>query len=307
MHYTLHQLEIFLTVVDLQSITKAAEELHLTQPAISIQLKKLQEQFEIPLIEVIGRQLYVTDFGNDIAQKCRRIKHEMDEITHTVNQHKGLLTGSINISVVSTAKYIIPYFLKPFMDLHPGIKISIDVSNKTRVLEGLSKNKTDFSLISVLPEDIQLEAIELMENRLYLTGPQEFKGKMKKPKDLEKVTLLFREKGSATRNAMEKYLKSKNVNIGTSMQLVSNEAIKQTINAGIGFSIMPLIGLRTALNSEKMSIYPLAGLPITTQWHLVHPKGKSLSPAQKALIQFINDNKKQLVEEHFNWALNPLV
>lgn len=307
MHYTLHQLEIFLTVADLQSVTKAAEELSLTQPAISIQLKKLQEQFEIPLIEVIGRQLYITDFGKDIANRCRRIKQEMNEITHTVNQHKGLLTGSINISVVSTAKYIIPYILKPFMDLHPGIKISIDVSNKNTVLDGLSKNRTDFSLISVLPEDIQLETVELMENRLYLTGPQDYKPSLSKPKDLEKVTLLFREKGSATRKAMENYLKSKNVNVGTSMHLVSNEAIKQTINAGIGFSIMPLIGLRTALITEKLKIYPLAGLPIITKWNLVHLKGKSLSPAQKALIQFINNNKTQMVKEHFDWALNPLV
>ncbi|WP_422359533.1 LysR family transcriptional regulator [Reichenbachiella sp.] len=307
MHYTLHQLKIFLTVTDFQSITKAAEELHLTQPAISIQLKKLQDQFDIPLTEVIGRQLYITDFGKDIAVRCRRILDEAEGIKHTVDQYKGLLSGSIKISVVSTAKYIIPYFLKPFMDRHPGVQISIDVSNKNKVVEGLVKNETDFSLVSVLPEDIKLNTVELMENRLYLLGNEDFSGKMKSPKDLEKVTLLFREKGSATRNAMQQYLNHHKINVGSSMSLVSNEAIKQTINAGIGFSIVPLIGLRTALKNEKIKIYPLKGLPIITKWNMVYISGKSLTPAQMALVNFIKENKDNLVQEHFNWALNPLV
>lgn len=303
MHYTLHQLEIFLTVVDLQSVTKAAEELHLTQPAISIQLKKLQDQFELPLIEVISRKVYVTDFGKDIAERCRKIRAEVAHISHTVNQHKGLLTGHIKISVVSTAKYIIPYILKAFMDEHPGVKIDIDVSNKNQVVVALAKNETDFALVSVLPEDLQLEAIPLMENKLYLTGNKEFDGKIKKPKDLSKVTLLFREKGSATRMAMEAYLRAHNVPVQKSMQLVSNEAIKQTINAGIGMSIMPLIGLRTSLKNKELHVYPVKGLPITTTWHLVNVKGKKFTPAQAAFVAYIENNKEEIVKTYFSWAL----
>lgn len=303
MHYTLHQLEIFLTVVDLQSVTKAAEQLHLTQPAISIQLKKLQEQFDMPLIEVVGRKLFVTDFGKDIADRCRAIKREMDAIGHTVNQHKGLLTGEIHISVVSTAKYIIPYILKPFMDLHPGIKMNLDVSNKKQVVEGLRENATDFSLISLLPEDLKLEAIPLMENRLYLTGNRHYPGTITRPKDLSNETLLFREQGSATRKAMEQYLQKHQVHVEKSMQLVSNEAIKQTVNAGIGFSIMPLIGLRTALDNEDLKIFPLKGLPIITTWHLVYVKGKALTAAQQAFVDFIENEKTELVKTHFDWAL----
>ena len=116
MNYTLHQLTIFLKVVELQSITKASEELHLTQPAVSIQLKNLQNQFELPLTEVVGRQLYITDFGRNIAEASRRILMEAENIRHTVDQYKGILTGEIKVSVVSTGKYVIPYFLKPFMD-----------------------------------------------------------------------------------------------------------------------------------------------------------------------------------------------
>ncbi|MEO9483935.1 MAG: LysR substrate-binding domain-containing protein [Ekhidna sp.] len=302
MHYTLHQLKIFLKVSDFQSITKAAEELHLTQPAISIQLKKLQEQFELPLTEVIGRQLYVTDFGREIAIRSRRILEEADGIRYTIDQYKGLLTGKIKISVVSTAKYVIPYFLKDFMDRYPSVEISIDVSNKNKVMEGLHKNESDFSLVSVVPDNLDVCKVELMENQLNLVGSVEYEGKIKKPKDLEKVTLLFREEGSATRNAMENYLESKNIKVGKSMELVSNEAVKQAINAGLGVSIVPLIGLRTALAREDITLYPLSGLPMTTRWNLIYNKGKALTPAQGELIKYMEDNKERLVEKHFSWA-----
>lgn len=306
MHYTLHQLTIFLKVSDCQSITKAAEELHLTQPAVSIQLKKLQDQFEIPLTEVVGRQLYVTDFGKEIARRSRKILEESEGIKYTIDQYKGLLTGKIRISVVSTGKYVIPYFLKPFMDLHPGIDISIDVSNKNKVVEGLIKNESDFSLVSVLPEEVKIDKVELMENRLYLVGHNDYLDRVKKPKDMEKVTLLFREQGSATRKVMEQYIDEKKIVVGKSMELVSNEAIKQAIYAGIGCSIVPLIGLRTALQREKIQIYPLKGLPIITNWNLVYLKDKALTPAHRELIKFMETNKQQIVKEHFDWALNPL-
>ncbi len=304
MNYTLHQLKIFLKVAEYQSITKAADELHLTQPAISIQLKKLQEQFDLPLTEVVGRQLYITDFGKEIMIRSKRILEESEAIKYTIDQYKGHLTGKINISVVSTGKYVIPYFLKAFIDRYPGIEISIDVSNKNKVIEGLGKNESDFSLVSIVPDDLKVHRVELMENKLYLVGSADYKGPLR-PKDLEKVTLLFREEGSATRKAMLEFLEKHNLTVRKSMQLVSNEAIKQAINAGLGFSIVPLIGLRTALTSENMRIFPLKGLPIITKWNLIYAQGKNLTPAQSALIDFIEENKLRLVEEHFNWAVNP--
>ena len=287
---------------DYQSFTKAAEELHLTQPAISIQLKKLQDQFELPLTEVIGRQLYITDFGREIAIRSKRILDEADGIKYTIDQYKGLVSGKIKISVVSTGKYVLPYFLKSFIDQYPAVDISIDVSNKNKVIEGLVKNESDFSLVSVLPEDLKVETVSLMENHLYLIGSSIHKGKVKKPKDLEKVTLLFREEGSATRKAMERYLDEHNIKINKSMELVSNEAVKQAINAGIGFSIVPLIGLRTALRSENMMIYPLDGLPLVTQWNLIYSKGKNLTPAQLELVKFLGENKNAIISEHFSWV-----
>lgn len=305
MHYTLHQLKIFLKVSEYQSITKAAEDLHLTQPAISIQLKKLQEQFELPLTEVVGRQLYVTDFGKEIARRSNRILQEADGIKYTIDQYKGLLTGKIKISVVSTGKYVIPYFLKGFMDKFPGVEISIDVSNKNKVVEGIGRNESDFSLVSVLPQNINVKRVELLENRLYLVGSKQYEQTIKKPRDLEKVTMLFREEGSATRMAMENYLKDHEISVKKSMELVSNEAVKQAIMAGIGLSIVPLIGLRNALANEEIRVYELKGLPIITRWNLIYLEGKELTPAQQMLIQFIEENKHQIVQDKFEWAIRP--
>ena len=306
MNYTLHQLRVFLKVTEFQSVTKAAEELYLTQPAVSIQLKKLQDQFDLPLTEIVGRQLYVTDFGHEIAERSRRILDEADAIKYTADRYKGLISGKIKISVVSTGKYVMPYILKPFMDKYPGVDISLDVSNKTRVVQGLAKNESDFSLVSVVPDGIAMKKVELMENRLYLAGSKIFEGSFNNPADLKKSTLLFREEGSATRAAMENYLKENKIDPKKSMELVSNEAVKQAINAGIGLSIVPLIGLRSALISEDIRIFPMEGLPIVTKWYLVYSKGKQLTPAQQALVDFIEKEKDQIEKEQFGWALDAI-
>lgn len=303
MNYTLHQLKIFLKVAELQSVTKAAEELHLTQPAVSIQLKKLQDQFDLPLTEIVGRQLYVTDFGREIAERSERILEEAKAIKYTADRYKGLISGKIKISVVSTGKYVMPYILKPFMDKYPGVDISLDVSNKNRVMQGLLRNESDFSLVSVVPDSVSVNKVELMENRLFLAGSKIFEGKFKKLSDLNKATLLFREEGSATRAAMEDFLEQHNITPHKSMELVSNEAVKQAINAGIGLSIVPLIGLRSALKTEDIRLIPMKGLPMITRWNLIYSKGKQLTPAQKALIDFIEEEKESILKEHFEWAL----
>lgn len=302
MNYTLHQLRIFLKVAELGSITKASEQLHLTQPAVSIQLKKLQEQFDIPLTEVIGRKLYVTDFGREIAGRSQRILDEVDGIKFTIDQYKGKLSGKIKISVVSTGKYVIPYFLKRFMDQYPAVDISIDVSNRNKVIQGIHNNESDFSLVSIMPEGIEVERIELMENKLILACSSDAEDKLRAPKDLEKVTLLFREDGSATRRQMEMYLEKNNVSVNKSMELVSNEAVKQAVNAGLGYSIMPLIGLKSSLVNKSIKIVPLKGLPITTRWNLIYSKGKKLTPAQQALVDFIEESKEKILLDNFDWV-----
>lgn len=304
MNYTLHQLTVFLEIYKQKSITKAAEELHLTQPAVSIQLKKLQDQFEIPLTEVIGRQLYITDFGEKIAEVSTRILKEAETIKTTLNQYKGLLVGKLSISSASTGKYVIPYFLNEFVKQHPGVEISIDVTNKSRVIEKLASNDTDFALVSVLPEDIPIHTVELIPNKLFLVGSKEFVKQNDapvSPKEIEEMLLIFREKGSATRLAMENFLQSNEIKVGRRMELVSNEAVKQAVNAGLGYSIMPLIGLKNELLSGSIRIIPAKGLPIVTAWNLTYLKNKNMSPVALALIDFLKHSKEQTMLKYFDW------
>lgn len=303
MNYTLHQLKVFLKIYENKSVTKASKELHLTQPAVSIQLKRLQDQFEIPLTEVIGRQLYVTDFGNKIAEVSKKILAEAELINSTVDQYKGLLTGKIRLSVVSTGKYVIPYFLQGFMAKYPSVEIAIDVSNKSSVVESLIKNDSDFSLVSVLPDGIPLKTIELMENKLYLVRSTRFAKEKVTLKNLGNATLIFREQGSATRAAMEDYLKAQGVTSFKTMELVSNEAVKQAVNAGLGYSIMPQIGLSNEFSNKSVEVLPLEGLPIVTNWNLVYNEKKQLTPASKELVSYITEYKQKIVDEFFGWDI----
>lgn len=301
MNYTLHQLVIFLKICETGSITKTADELFLTQPAISIQLKKFQDQFDLPLTELIGRKIYITEFGKELELVAKRIIKEADNINQTANQYKGLLVGHLKFSVASTGKYIIPFFLTDFMEKHNAIKISIDVTNKSAVIEALEKNEIDFALVSVLPEKMEIEAVELMENKLLMVkvGNTSLIQNPLSVDDLANLRLIYREKGSATRNAMEQFLKNNLIVPNNSIELVSNEAVKQAVMAGLGYSVMPLIGMKDELFAGQLQIVPIKGLPITTSWNLIYNKNKGLSPAAKAFLQHVNENKATIIERYF--------
>ena len=172
MNYTVHQLQIFLKVVQNKSITKASEELFMTQPAVSIQLKNFQDQFEVPLTEVIGRQLYITDFGKEIATIAERVIQELENINYKTQAYQGIMTGKLTISSASTGKYVIPYFLSGFLERNTGIDLVLDVTNKSKVVESLKNNEIEFALVSVLPQNLNLEQEILIENKLYLVGNQ---------------------------------------------------------------------------------------------------------------------------------------
>ena len=303
MNYTLHQLRVFLKVADNQSITKAAEELHLTQPAVSIQLKNFQDQFAIPLTEVVGRQLYITQFGREIAEAAKNILNETDAINYKSLSFGGLLAGKLRFSVVSTGKYVIPYFLSDFMSQHPGIELVMDVTNKTIVVESLVKNVPDFALVSVLPDRMDFEVVPLMLNKLFFVASSKLElGARPSRKTLfNDLPLIFRESGSATRNAMEEFIEDNKFKVNKRIELTSNEAVKQAVLAGLGCSIMPLIGIKNELIKGDLQIIPVKGLPIRTQWNLIWLKSKNLSPSANAFLSYIQEEKERIIEENFNW------
>lgn len=209
MNYTLNQLKIFLKIAERGSITKAADELHLTQPAVSNQLKNFQDQFDIPLTELVGRKIYITDFGKEIAQSAEKILNEVAAIDFKTHAFKGQLTGRLKISVVSTGKYVIPYFLSSFINQNPGVELQMDVTNKERVVGSLEENAVDFSLVSILPANLQIEKLDLLPNKLYLIRKTPESTSQPVMDTLWSVDfpLIYRENGSATRQVMENFFK----------------------------------------------------------------------------------------------------
>ena len=303
MNYTLHQLHVFLKITQNNSVTKAAMELHLSQPAVSIQLKNFQDQFDVPLTEVIGRKLYVTDFGKEISIAAEKILNEVHAINYKTLAFKGQLAGRLKISVVSTGKYVIPYFLSDFLKQNQGVELILDVTNKTKVLKNLEKNEVDFSLVSVLPETLQIEKVELMPNALFLVAniDQKIGNGIQDKKIIETLPMIYREQGSGTRYVMEKFIENNQLTVLKKMVLTTNEAVKQAVLAGLGCSIMPIIGIKNELNNGDLQIIAVHGLPIRSNWNLIWLKGKKFSPVAAAYLKFVQEEKTRIIEQKFSW------
>ncbi len=306
MHYTLHQLDVFLKVVQSGSITKAAEELHLSQPAVSIQLKNFQQQFDIPLTEVIGRKLYVTDFGQEIAIAAERILNEVYGINYKTLAYKGQMAGRIVISSVSTGKYVMPYLLTDFLKVHPSLELKLDVTNRQQVIDDLEHNRVDFALMSVLPEHIPLHTIPLVPNELVWVANSDFDlhafdGDLR---FFEHTQLISREPGSGTRWVTEQFFREHHLSITSSLVLTSNEAVKQAVLAGLGCAIMPMIGIRDELRNGTLKVIETPHLPLTSQWQLVWLKHKKHGPAAMAYIDFLKTRRAEIIERVFGGDLN---
>ena len=303
MNYTLHQLQVFHKVSQTLSVTKAAEELHLTQPAVSIQLKNLQNQFDIPLTEVIGRKIYITDFGREVAESAEKIIAQVHAINFKKSAFKGELIGKLKISIVSTGKYVMPYFLTDFLRQNEGIELNMDVTNKTRVIEQLANNEVDFALVSVLPEKMNIEYTELLKNKLYVfdSTDNNYKKSNYSNSILEELPIIYREDGSGTRYVMEQYIQSNHLSVLKKMELTSNEAVKQAVVAGLGCSIMPVIGLKNEVLNKELQIIPVKGFPIESTWNLIWLKDKNKSNVAIKYLEYLENEKTTIIRDKFSW------
>jgi DNA-binding transcriptional LysR family regulator len=303
MNYTFHQLSIFIKLVDLKSVTKTAEELHLTQPAVSIQLKNFQDQFTIPLFEIVSRKVFITEFGHEIENVAQRIMEEARSIEYLQNRFEGQLAGTLKIAIVSTAKYVMPYFLSQFLEEHPNVDLKMEVTNKQEVIKSLERNDVDFAMVSVIPKKLKLEKIPLLKNRLFLVGHATVKleRELLSFNELQKAPLILREPGSATRAAMEDFLRTIDIRSYKKIELMSNEAVKQAVMAGLGISIMPLLGIKNELENGSLKILEFKGLPLITEWNVVWLKAKKPSRIATAFTEYLTQNKESIIAQHFQW------
>ncbi|MCS5491740.1 LysR family transcriptional regulator [Algoriphagus limi] len=297
MNISFNQLRALHAVAQYESITKAAKSLDMTQPAVSMQLKNLQDQFDVPLTEMIGKKVHITEFGNELVEITDRIFEELGQIEQRMLELKGLLAGKIRISSVSTGKYIIPYLMAEFMKLHPHVEISLEVSNRYKVLAHLEENSTDLALVSISPQDMDLETLTLADNKWYLVASPENAEKYQKfieENNWQKIPFILREKGSGTRVMMEKFFEDRDITIQSKMELATNEAVKQAVMAGLGATILSQYSMRKEIPEGRIKILEVDGLPLEADWKLVWLRQKKHSPAVLAFIRWISENHEEV-------------
>ncbi|MDR9418569.1 LysR family transcriptional regulator [Gracilimonas sp.] len=300
MSFTLHQLDVFAEVAKQKSMTKAAEKLFMSQPAVSIQVKKLQEHFGVNLFEMISKELYLTEAGKELYEAQKNIKSEVESLEMALSEIKGMLRGSLNVAAVSTAKYFMPYILGDFRSKFEKIKMSLKVTDRNEVKDLLRKNMCDLAVFSELPKDLDLEAVEFLDNPLLMASAADHPLAKKKNvtfKDLEDHPFLIREPGSGTRIVMQRLLDEHKIDPEIVMELGTNEAVKQAIMAGIGISLISKYSLTLEESVGKIAVLDIDNLPYVNKWKLVYPKGKRLSPAAQSFIEFTtNESFKEILK-----------
>ena len=298
MHFTLRQFRVFEAVADHLSFTQAAKTLHLSQPAVSMQVKAIEEQVGLPLFEQLGKQIYLTEAGHEIHHYSRAIRQLLDEAEDVINGLKGAHQGRLTISVASTANYFVPTLLGVFHERFPDITVSLDVTNRETLLKQLSENVVDLVVMGQPPEDADLEAGIFMENPLVIVAPPNHP--LAKQKNipfarLEDEVFLTRERGSGTRSAIERFFEQHDVQLNTGMEIASNEAIKQSVQAGLGLGLLSRDTLDMELALKKLVILDVEDFPIVRHWYVMHRKGKRLSTVAAAFKQFLLEEANALL------------
>ncbi len=290
MNITLRQLRVFSAVARHLSFTRAAEELCLTQPAVSMQVKQLENQLDVPLFEHLGKKIFLTEMGKEVYHYSRSVLQQIDELQGVLNSLKGLGKGRLKISVASTANYFIPVLLAGFCQRYPGVTVSLDVTNRETLLNQLAENDVDLVIMGQPPGDMDLGAEPFMENPLVIVAPPEHplaKEKKISLQRLEQEVFLVREPGSGTRIAMERFFAQHDVRINTGMEVGSNEAIKQSVQAGLGLGLLSRDTVEMELALGRLVILNVAEFPIMRYWYVVHRQGKRLSVVAQTFKDYL--------------------
>lgn len=298
MHVTLRQLKVFESVAQHKGYTRAAEELHLTQPAVSMQIKKLEDNIGLPLFERLGKKIYLTEAGKELYGYSSSISRLLDEVEEILEGLKGLGRGRLRVSVASTANYFATRLLAAFSKIHEGVTVVLDVTNRASLLNQLINNETDLVIMGQPPRDLELVAEAFMENPLVVIAASKHPLAGKKGVPLERLqeeTFVVREPDSGTRIAMERYFAEQGMSLTTGMEMTSNTAIKQAVEAGLGLGIVSIHTLELELETKRLIILDAEAFPIPRHWYIVHREGKRLSPVARAFKEFVLTETKSMV------------
>ena len=287
---TLHQLRIFDALAQHMSITRTAQMLHLTPPAVSIQVKQLAEAAGQPLVEQVGKKLYLTEAGEAVASACRDVSARMERLVQELAAIQGLEKGTLSVSILTTAKYFVPELLGQLSAQHPGIEVSLFVGNRKAILDRLAHNQDDLYILGQPPENLGVVTLPFAPNPLVAIAHPEHPLAGKKnipPQRLAEEPFIARERGSGTRLGCEAFFRRHDTTPRVRMELGSNEAIKQTVAGRLGISIIAKITVEAEIGRGNLAILDVEGLPLERQWHLVHPEHKVLAPAALAFKDFL--------------------
>ncbi len=292
---TFHQLKVFEVTARRGSFTRAAEELFLTQPTVSIQIKQLTKAVGLPLFEQVGKRLFLTEAGKALLETCQDIFERLSKFEMVVSDLQGLKQGQLRISVITTAKYVIPRLLGPFCQKYPGIDVALIVTNHEQILERLRENLDDLYIPSQAPDHVDVHAQSFLENPLVVLSAHDHPLAQDSYIPIERLngeSFIMREPGSGTRQAVEKLFAAHNISVKMRLELGSNEAIKQAVAGGLGLSILSRHCL-TLEGSGQLKVLNVEGFPIRRHWHIVFPKGKQLSVVAQTFFDYLKSEGRQ--------------
>lgn len=290
LHFTLRQLQVFEKVASHLNYSRAAEELYLSQPAVSMQIKQIEGHIGLPLFEQMGKKIFLTEAGRELFHYARSIAQQMAEMEAVFDEMKGMGKGKLTLSVVNTANYFTPKLLAKFCQRHPNINVILQVANRDAVLKQLADNSTDLAIMGKPPEGLDLNAESFLDNPLVvISDPEHPLAQLQHIKfcQLAQETFLSREKGSGTRSAMERVFKQHGVQPRISMEMETNEAIKQAVQAGMGLGILSVHSLELELETNRLVVLDVEYFPLLRHWFVVHRSTKRLSSAALAFKEFL--------------------
>ncbi len=290
---TFRQLQVFQAVYDLRSYSRAGELLGLTQPAVSSQIRQLEQALGLPLFEYVGRRLYCTPVGEKLAESTHTIFDALRELHSDLAEQQGQVAGELKLVVVNTAQYVAPYLLRAFLNLYPQVKVGVRVVNRAAALQTLSENSDDLVIMGLVPGDRSLASIPFLNNELVPVVPEGHPLLQSSPPSVQSFldsNLLLRENGSGSRLALELHCQQQRLQIQTGLVLGSNDAVKHAVIAGLGVAVLPRLGILPELKLGLLRVLDLPGFPLRRSWCLVYSQGKQPMPAMRAFIDYVQQN-----------------